>query len=151
MTDYLRALTFAAALVSLALLFFPERRGLRRTAQTAFSLLFLLLLLPRDGSFLPKELLSLSDPPKIEAGTDYQNALSSSVSEGIRRDLASRFSLSEADLSIETDLILTEEALTGSYLYLFLGGKNFFADATAILRYVESTYGVRCEVCYVGA
>ncbi len=149
MLEYLKSLCAASALLSLSLLLFPNRQGLKRAAGIVFSLLFLLLLLPRDGSFSLDTLLSLSDPPDVAAGELYENALATSVTEGIREDLATRFSLDEDALRIETDLCLSAEALSGSYLRLYLGKENFFADATGVLRYVEKTYSVSCEVCYV--
>lgn len=149
MSEYLKSLCTAATLLSVSLFPFPARQGLRRAAGIVFALLFLLLLLPRDGSFSLDTLLVFSDPPEISVGEAYESVLASSVAEGIREDLASRFSLNKNAFAIETDLTLSAEALSGSYLRLYLCKENFFADATAILRYVENTYSVSCEVCYV--
>ena len=150
MMEYFRSITAACALLSLSLLFFPNRAGPRRAAETVFSILFLLLLLPRGELALPDGLFSLSEAPDVAVGEEYENALAASVSEGIREDLSSRFSLRKDALSIKTDLVLSEKALTGSYLHLYLSKENFFADATAVLRYVEHAYSVPCEVYYVG-
>ena len=145
--EFLKTITAAAALLSLALLFLPTDEGLRRGAQTVFSLLFLLLLLPRDGTFSFDDLIpSAESYPDVSAGEEYEGALSYAVLAGITSDLVDRFSLDPDALYIA----LTEEAVSGTYLHLSLGSKNFFADATQLLRYVKNTYSVECEVRYVG-
>ena len=149
--DFLRSLTTAAALLSTALLFLPKDEGLRRTTQTVFALLFLLLLLPRDGSFSLDELLpNIEETPTLSAGEEYENTLAYAVKEGITSDLSDRFSLNPEAMEIETDIRLTQEAMTGTFLRLTLGKENFFADAPQILRYIKNTYSVECEVQYVG-
>jgi hypothetical protein len=151
MMEFLKTLTAAAAFLSLALLFLPRDEGLRRGAQTVFSLLFLLLLLPRDGSFSFEELIpSPESYPDVSAGEEYEDTLSYAVVAGITSDLVDRFSLDPDALHIQTDITLTQEAASGTYLHLSLGRKNFFADATQLLRYVKNTYSVECEVRYVG-
>jgi len=149
--EFLKTLTTAAALLSVALLFLPKEEGLRRATQTVFSLLFLLLLLPRDGSFSPGDLLPHTEQSApVPPGEEYEDALAHAVTEGIRSDLVNRFSLDPEALVIETDLCLTEEAMTGTYVHLTLSKANFFADATQLLRYVKNTYSVECEVRYAG-
>lgn len=149
--EFFQALTCAAALLSLALLFLPKDEGIRRGAQTVFALLFLLLLLPRDGSFSLGDFFSYGeDPPVISTGGAYEDTLKYAVQAGITADLSDRFSLDPDGLTIETDILLTEDAVTGTYVYLTLSRENFFADATQLIRYVKNTYSVECEVRYVG-
>ena len=149
--EFLKPLTLAAAFLSLALLFLPEKEGIRRSATLLFSLLFLLLLLPRDGSFSFADLFPTVEEHTIEAECETDTTLlADSVKEGIRRDLSDRFSLDGEGLSLETDLALTDAGISGTYLCLSLGKSNFFADAASIIRYAENTYSVTCEVSYVG-
>lgn len=150
MMEFFKTLAVAAALLSLSLLFLPEKPGLRRASQTVFSLLFLLLLIPKDGSFVFTDLLPTSSADTVEAEDIYKETLSASVTAGVKADLVSRFSLDPSALSLETDLSLSESALSGSYLRLYLGKENFFADASSILRYVKNTYSLECEVHFVG-
>jgi hypothetical protein len=143
---YFRSILGGAALLSLALLFVPERESLRRATLTVFSLLLLLLLLPAEGlpdlpSLFPKE-----EGEKVTLGEAYIETVRGAVSDGVRTDLCTRFSLSPADVRIESDLALTAEALTGTYLRLYLGKENGGADAAAILRYIQNAYGLRGEV-----
>lgn len=149
--EFLKPLTFAAAFLSLALLFLPEKEGIRRAATLLFSLLFLLLLLPRDGSFSVSDLLpNVKENAIAEESETYSALLADSVREGIRLDLSGRFALDSEELTLETDISLTEKGISGTYLRLLLGKANFFADATSIIRYAENTYSVICEVSYVG-
>lgn len=150
MTEFLRSLVLAAAFLSLAVLFIPEKAGIRKASLSALSLLFLLLLFPKDGSFSLEALLPGEDVP-APPNAGYSEILKEAVEEGIRKDLVERFSLNANAVQIKTDLTASEAGLLGSYLRLSLGRENFFADAGAILRYVEATYGVDCEVNFFGS
>ncbi len=150
MLAFFKTLCVAAAFLSLALLFLPEKPGIRKASLSAFSLLFLLLLIPKDGSFDLHGLLSFSDAPDPEAGDAYTETVTEAVERGILSDLCTRFSLSSENARVESDLSPSSEGVSGSYLRLFLGEENFFADAGAVMRYIKNTYGVDCEVRFVG-
>lgn len=149
MSEYLKTLCSGATLLSLALLFLPEKPALRRAALTVFSLILLLLLLPGGDTFSVTELFPDSESESVPLGDVYIETVAGAVNEGVRADLCSRFSLAAADVRIESDLTLTETALEGSYIHLYLGGENLGADAASLLRYVQNTYGLDCEVHFV--
>lgn len=150
MLAFFKTLCVCAAFLSLAVLFLPEKPGIRKASLSAFSLLFLLLLIPKDGTFDLNSLLSLSDSPEAEVGDAYTETVTEAVERGILADLCSRFSLSAEGISVESDLLPCSEGFSGTYLHLWLGKENFFADAGAVIRYVENTYNVDCEVHFVG-
>lgn len=150
MMEFFETLCVSSALLSLALLFVPEKKGIREASITAFSLLLLLFLIPKDGSFSISSLLSFEENIELPSDGVYEGTVKEALSEGIRRDLIDRFSLKKEGISVDTDLTLGEEGIFGSYLSLSLGKENLFADVTAILRYIENTYGVDCEVHFLG-
>lgn len=150
MMEFLKTLCSTAALVSVALLFLPEEKGIRNAAFTAFSLILLLLLLPKDGSFSLSSLITLDEGAPLPESGVYGETVETAVAEGIKRDLVSRFSLNADAVTLVSDLTLTDTAISGSYLSLSLGKENFFADVTALIRYVKNTYGVDCEVHFIG-
>ena len=147
---FLKTVCTVSALLSLALLFLPEKPAVKRAAYTAFSLLLLLFLIPKDGSFDISSLISLDTAETPESDV-YEETLHAAVADGIRREVADRFSLNLDGVSVDTDMTVTESGLSGSYLSLSLGKENFFADATALLRYLKATYPVDCEVHFLGA
>lgn len=149
--EFLKTICTVAALLSLALLFLPEKPAVKRAVYTAFSLLLLLFLIPKDGSFDISSLISLDSPAETPESGVYEETLKAAVADGIRREVADRFSLNPDGVSVDTDITLTEAGLSGSYLSLSLGKENFFADATALLRYLKATYPVDCEVHFLGA
>ncbi len=151
MMEFFKTLCTAAALLSLALLFVPEKKGLRDATFTAFSLLLLLLLLPKDGSFTLSSLITFEENETLPPGDAYEETVKAAVNEGIKRDIVDRFSLAPDAVMVDGDLTVTESGLSGSSLSLSLGKENFFADVTALLRYLENTYGVDCEVHFLGA
>ena len=146
----MKALCAMTALLSLATLFLPKEEGLRRASLTLFSLLLLMLLIPKDGSFHLNELLSFPETQAPSAGDAFGEALNEGILSGIAGDLCDRFSLTRSALQIEGDLTLSGEVLSGSYLWVSLGKENLFADATGILTYLKKTYGVDCEVHFYG-
>jgi hypothetical protein len=150
MLAFFKTLCITAAFLSLALLFLPEKPAIRKASVSAFSLLLLLLLIPKDGSFDLSGLLSLSGVPEAEVGDAYTETVTEATRRGILSDLCTRFSLSTEAVIVESDLSPSGEGFSGSYLRLFLGKENFFADAGAVIRYVKNTYGVDCEVRFVG-
>ena len=149
--EFLKTLCTVAALLSLALLFLPEKAGLKRASYTAFALILLLFLIPKDGTFTLDTLLSFEEQATPPSDEIYEETLKAAVAEGIKSDLSSRFSLNTEALFINTDLAMTDKGLTGSYLSLSLGKENFFADATSLLRYLKNTYPVDCEVHFLGS
>ena len=148
--EYLKTLCTAAAFLSLALLFVPERPGLRRASLSLFSLLLLLLLIPKDGSFDPEALLSFAESGDYSVGDAFDATLQEGIAKGVKQDLCERFSLSPDAIRLDSDLTVKDGALTGSYLSVSLGKENFFADATGVLTYLKKTYGVDCEVHFYG-
>jgi len=151
MMEFFKTLCVAAALLSLALLVVPEKKGIRDATFTAFSLLLLLFLFPKDGSFSLASLMHFEESEELPSDDAYGETVKEAIAEGIKKDIVTRFSLNAAAITLESDLTLTETGLSGSYLSLSLGKENFFADVTALLRYLENTYGVDCEVHFLGA
>ena len=139
-----------AALLSLATLFLPKEEGVRRASLTLFSLLFLLFLIPKDGSFALSSLITLPETDFSGTSDAFDEALQDGILSGIAGDLCDRFSLAPAALRLEGDLTLAGDALSGTYLSVSLGKENLFADATGILTYLKKTYGVDCEVHFYG-
>ena len=148
--EFLKTLCLCAAFLSLALFFVPEKGGIRRASLTLFSLLFLLFLIPKDGSFDISSLLSFEAPEQLPPSDAYNETLSSGIREDIKKDLCTRFSLSSDAVFLETDMTVKDGKLSGSYLSLSLGRENFFADATGVIAYLQKTYGVDCEVHFYG-
>lgn len=149
--EFLKTLCTVSALISLALLFLPEASGIKRASYTAFALLLLLFLIPKDGSFRIADLITFESKEEAPESDAYEETVQGAIVNGIKADIASRYSLDTADVAVSTDLTLNEEGLTGSYLSLTLCGKGFFADVTSLLHYLESAYAVDCEVHFVGA
>lgn len=148
---FLKTLCTMAALLSLALLFLPENQKIKRASYTVFSMLLLLFLIPKDGSFTPKELLSFEEHAVIPDNGIYDETVKKALVQGMKDDIVSHFSLDAEGVLIDTDLTLQEEELVGSYLSVTLGKENFFADVTALLRYLKNTYPVDCEVHFLGS
>ena len=151
MIEFFKTLCTAAAFLSLALLFVPEKKGIRDATFTAFSLLLLLLLFPKDGTFSLSSLITLEEVEEMPSDGIYEETVKGAVADGIKKDIVNRFSLDANAVTVKSDLTLTETGLSGSYLSLSLGKENFFADVTALLRYIENTYGVDCEVHFLGS
>ena len=149
--EFLKTLCTVSALLSLALLFLPERQAIKRASYTVFSLVLLLFLIPKDGSFQISELITLEEEAVSPEEDSYKEVLSAAVIEGIKTDIVSRFSLNPDAVTLQTDLTPTEDGLSGSYLSISLARENFFADVSSLLRYLENTYPVDCEVHFVGA
>ena len=149
--EFLKTLCSVSALLSLALLFLPERQGIKRASYTVFSLVLLLFLIPKDGAFQISELITLEEGAVAPPEEAYQETLAAAVEEGIKADIVSRFSLNADAVTVKTDLALTDDGLVGSRLSLTLGKENLFADVTSLLRYLENTYSVDCEVHFIGA
>ena len=149
--EFLKTLCSVAALLSLALLFLPEKAGIKRASSTAFALVLLLFLIPRDGTFTLDSLLSFEEQATPPSDDTYEETLASAVTDGIKSDLSSRFSLNAEALIVDTDLAVCDKGITGSYLSISLGKENFFADATSLLRYLKNTYPVDCEVHFLGS
>ena len=149
--EFLKTLCSVSALLSLALLFLPERQGIKRASYTVFSLVLLLFLIPKDGAFQISELITLEEGAVAPPEETYQETLAAAIEEGIKADIVSRFSLNADAVTVKTDLALTDDGLVGSRLSLTLGKENLFADVTSLFRYLENTYSVDCEVHFVGA
>ncbi len=148
--EFLKTLCVTAALLSLAVLFLPEKKNIRSAALSLFSLIFLLALLSVDPEFSLSSLLSPEEGVPLPPTEDYTETLSEAVREGIRADIAERFSIEREDIAVKSDLLPTEEGFSGSYLYVSLGGQGFFADVPRLLAYIRETYHENCEV-YVHA
>lgn len=149
--EFLKTLCTVAALLSLALLFVPEKQEIKRAAYTAFSLLLLLFLIPKDGSFALPDLLSFEEAGDLPTEDIYGDTLKDAVSTGIKSDLVSHFSLDGSGVLIDTDLTMGEDGFKGSYLSVTLSKENFFADVTSLLRYLKNTYPIDCEVHFLGS
>ena len=146
---YFRSILSGAALLSLALLLVPERESLRRATLTVFSLVLLLLILPTNGTLDLPSLFPAEESEAVPLGEAYIETVKGAITEGVRTDLCTHFSLVPADVRIESDLVLTEEALSGTYLYVYLGKENAGADAASLLRYIQNAYGLRGEVHFI--
>lgn len=149
--EFLKTVCFTAALLSLATLLLPKRRGLREAMLTAFGLIFLLSVMRADAlSSLPTLLLPETEPPVTE-GEAYGEALLAGVTAGIKSDLCAKFSLDPEGLTVDCALSVSEKEARLTRVSLVLGKQNFFADATAMLKYTRAAYGLDCEVSFVGS
>lgn len=146
---YFRSILSGASLLSLALLFVPERESLRRATLTVFSLLLLFLILPAEGTLDLPALLPSEESETVALGEAYIETVKGAVTEGVRTDLCTRFSLDPKGVRIESDLTLTEKALSGTYLSVYLEKENAGADAASLLRYIQNAYGLRGEVHFI--
>ena len=143
--DYLKALLGASALVSIATAFAPMREGVRRAVLSAFAVVFLLLLIPKDLA------LDFSFPQALpEASTDaavyYTDAWQEGLERGLLLDLCDKFSLDRDAISLQSEVTVHENTVEISYLSVTLHGENAFADATGMVRYIEKAYGCRSEI-----
>lgn len=144
--EFLKTLCVTAALLSFAVLLLPEKKNIRSAALSLFSLVFLLVLLSGDPDFSFSALLPSEETEAIPPTEDYTETLCEAVREGIRADVAERFSLRREDITVKSDLIPTEEGFAGSFLSVSLGGRGFFADVPRLLTYLRKTYHENCEV-----
>ena len=113
--------------------------------------MLLLLLVPKDGSFSLSSLLHPGENAILPENGIYEETVKTAIADGIKQDLIRRFSLNADDVTLTSDLTVTDTGLSGSFVRLSLGKNNFFADVTAILRYLQNTYPVDCEVQFLGA
>ena len=150
--EFLKTLCFTAALLSLATVLLPKRKGLKEAMLTAFGLIFLLSVMRADAlSSLPSLLLPEEQPPAEEGAEAYEEALLTGLAAGIKNDLCAKFSLDPEGLAVDCALSLSEGEAHVSRVSLVLKNQNFFADATAMLKYTRAAYGLDCEVSFVGS
>lgn len=144
--EYAKAILCALSLISVATALAPSREGVRRATLSAFSIILLFLLLPR-GEIDLSSLFSFDEVITPEASTPvYSEAWREGVENGIRDDLASRFSLDKEDIAVSAALLFEENEVTLTHLSLTLSGGGVYSDATGMLRYIEKSYGVFAEL-----
>ncbi len=143
---YLSSLLVLAVFLSFMSLLSPMKESVRRACLSAFSVIFLLALIPKDMDFSFKDLLSVSDHERYESAPVYWETWKEGVEEGLLRDLVSAFSLDESDISLESRLAQNENTVTVDYLSITLTGSNIYADAPGIARYIQKHYGCLSEI-----
>ena len=142
----MKTLCTTAALLSLAVLFLPDKKGIRTSALTLFSLIFLLVLISLEPNFSLSSLLPSDESESLPPSAEYTETMSAAVADGIRADIAERFSLKKETVVVKSDLLPTAEGLLGTYLTVSLYGSGFFADTPRLLAYLKETYHESCEV-----
>lgn len=144
--EYAKAALSAISLISIASALAPSREGLRRATLSAFSVILLVLLIPR-GELDFSSLFSFgeADIPE-ESAPAYSEAWKAGVENGIRDDISSRFSLDKEDIAVSCTLLFEENEVEITHLSLTLSGDGVRADATGMLRYIEKNYGVFAEL-----
>ncbi len=144
--EYAKAALSAISLISIASVLAPSREGVRRATLSAFSVILLVLLIPR-GELDFSSLFSFgeADIPE-ESAPAYSEAWKGSVENGIRDDISSRFSLDKEDIAVSCTLLFEENEVEITRLSLTLSGDGVLADATGMLRYIEKNYGVFAEL-----
>ena len=145
--EYIRTLLGAVALLSIATALLPSREGIRRAALSAFSVILLLLLIPKDAPFSFEDVFTIPKEGAVtESAPAYGDAWQEGVENGICLDLCEKYDLSASDLSVECRLKETAGEVTIERLSLTLRGKGALADATGMLKYIEKSYGVYAEI-----
>ena len=148
--EYLRSLVGAAALLSVAKAFAPMREGVRRAVLSGLSVLFLLLLLPKDISF---DLSFLEEyvPEASESVQEvYTDAWREGIEKGICADLCARYSLGEKEITVAGAIERTDEEVRITHLSVTVAARSF-GDADGMVRYIEEAYGCPCEIHFRAA
>lgn len=143
---YFSAALASAVFISLAALFAPTREGPRRACLSALSVLLLLALIPRNAELPLKELFLWEKGDEYTAGSLYYGAWQEGIEEGIKRDLCAAFDLEARNAKIECSVVHKGGEVTIQALSLTLTGKNIYADATGLVRYIERHYGCEAAV-----
>lgn len=145
--EYIRTLLGAVALLSIATALLPSRESIRRAALSAFSVILLLLLIPKDAPFSFEDVFTIPEEGAVtESAPAYGDAWREGVENGIRLDLCEKYALSPAEVSVMCQLKNEENEITVTHLSLTLRGESALADATGMLRYIEKSYGVYAEI-----
>lgn len=137
--------------MSLLTLLLPEREGVKRAALTAFSLIFLLCLLPGGGDFALPDLFPSHSESEAVSGEVYEQTVKEQAILAVKDDLCRRFALQDNALALAGDVTLDGDGFTIHSLVLTLSGTGFFANVTSLLGYIEENYTKHCEVHFVGA
>ncbi len=144
--EYLSTALACAVFISLAALLAPARESVRRACLSAFSVVFLLALIPKDMDLSFEGLLFAPVDTEYEAGEDYRETWREGIEEGLLYDLCASFSLEKDHIAIESRVSHTENEVRIDYLSVTLTGKNVYADATGMVRYIEKNYGCASEI-----
>lgn len=144
--EYFTSALSAISLFSLATALAPSREGIRRAVLSAFSVILLLLLIPRGELDLSSLLSFDTQEVPEESAPAYSEAWQSGVENGIRDDICQRFSLKKEDVSVHCTLCFSESEVKIAHLSLTLSGGGALSDATGMLLYIEESYGVYAEI-----
>ncbi len=144
--EYLSTALACAVFISLAALLAPVRESVRRACLSAFSVVFLFALIPKDTNFSLEDLLFAPADTEYEVGEEYREVWREGIEEGLVYDLCASFSLEKEHIAIESRVSHTEGEVRIDYLAVTLTGKNIYADATGMVRYIEKNYGCTSEI-----
>ena len=142
--EHVKALVGALLLLSVAAALAPLREGIRRAVTAAFSVIFILLLLPKDLSFDPHSLLFPLSKGEAADTETYEELLEDSFEEGLAASLSERFSIKRE--CIRLDARLVGEEMRPAHVSVTLSGEGVTADATGIVSYLTACYGCTCEI-----
>ena len=143
--EFLRTAVAAVALYAVGMALTPEKEGIKKACSTAFSLLLILVLLPRGG--LGELSFSLFLPEEEVVGEEvYAEKLKEMTEKSVEEELCQRFSVKEGNLSVASDFSYRNGRVTVTHLTVTLKGTGVLADAPGLLRHVEENYGMECEV-----
>lgn len=144
--SYLRSLLALAVFLSFVSMLSPMKESVKRACLSAFSIIFLLALVPKNVDFSFKDLIRVSEKGSYETEEVYHETFREGIEEGILKDLSSRFSLEQEELTLESRVTYAENEINISYITLTLRGKNIAADVPGMVRYIEKNYGCDSSV-----
>ena len=148
--EYVKTLVAAASLYAVAAALAPEREGVRRATMIAFSVLFMVAILPHGS--LPSLDPSLWFPDEEEVNEeDYAAYLKEATEKSIATELGERFSVGDGDLRVSSDFSYANGRVTVTRLTVMLTPTGFLADVPSLVRYVEEYYEMECEVIALDA
>lgn len=150
MGNYLYSLLGFLVVSSVFSLLTLSEKG-RRSVALASSVLLFYLTVSFAGSLIGEirefDLNAYLDGLTLEAGDDkiYVEISENGYCEGIKKMVASEFSLSDFDLEVTVDGF-DFESLSASRVKILLKNRAIYADNRAIAEYVFRTMGVYCYV-----
>ncbi len=144
--EYLSTLLILAVFLSFASMLSPMKEKIKRACLSAFSVIFLLSLIPKDADFSFRDLISVSVDEIPDASEDYRDAWQEGIEAGLLKDLVARFSLNEENIVLESRIAHAENTVTIEYLSVTLTGKNICADVPGIALYIQKNYGCHSEI-----
>jgi hypothetical protein len=148
-----KTLLLVSAIAALSAWLLPVRnKKLRRAGELGIAL-FVLAALVNPITALSELRISLDglrypalELPGGEYGEETRKAMEKAVGEGVAKDIAARYGVREADVSVVATLSLADNELSVSSLAVTLSHTAAALDIPAVRAYLEKTYTPVCEV-----